>query len=371
MVIAGEVSGDMHASILVRQLQERMADIQFWGIGGERLRDCGVQLCHDVSEMAVLGVAEVLRRYPFFKSVFNEILEKVDHHRPDAAILVDYPGFNLRLAAQLKRRGVKVIYYICPQVWAWHQSRVSKIARIVDRLLVIFPFEVEVFSKTGLHVNFVGHPLVKDVKKFLGVPPTALPWTDARKVALLPGSRRQEVQRILPAMLETAEKMRHSDRHLCFLIAAPNAEMASYMKDIAASSKKGAEALTVIAGETREILRQADAAMVASGTATLETALIGCPMIVVYKTSSLTYWVGRMLIRVDYLGMVNLVAGSGVCPEFIQHDAVPEKMAPVMLDLLQSEDRRQAMLASFDTVRNALSRVEGPSAADLILQEIV
>ncbi|MFH0880844.1 MAG: lipid-A-disaccharide synthase, partial [Lentisphaerota bacterium] len=363
--------GDMHAARLVREMKARDPEIRFWGIGGDELRAEGVEILHDVREMAVLGIVEVLRRYSFFKRVFNEMLAYAEERHPDLVLLVDYPGFNLRFAEQARKMNLKVAYYICPQVWAWHRSRIGKMARIVDRLLVIFPFEVEVFRGTGLKTDFVGHPLVEATHEALSAPAQELPWQGEPRVALLPGSRRQEVERILPSMWQAAGVLEKKNPSMSFIVAAPGEEIAELAQSVLRETSGGPSRACVVTGKTREILRQARAAMVASGTATVETALMGCPMIVVYRTSWATYWLGRMLIQVPFLGMVNLVAGRALCPEFIQGAAVPANMAAAIEALLPEGPERSAMISGLQEVRAALSKkAENAGAAELLWQEL-
>ncbi|MBI9020359.1 MAG: lipid-A-disaccharide synthase [Verrucomicrobia bacterium] len=226
LVIAGEDSGDMHAADVIRALKQTRSDLSFWGIGGEKLRAEGVETLHDVHEMDVMGFVEVLGKYSFFKGVFDEVLAEVDRRKPDAALLVDYPGFNLRLAKELKKRGVKVLYYVCPQVWAWNRGRIPKMAKIIDRLMVIFPFEVEVFKDVDLKVDFVGHPMVDELRAFREEEPEPLPWSGAKKIALLPGSRKQEIHYILEPLLEAARIMEASRTDLSFIIPVPERRLA-------------------------------------------------------------------------------------------------------------------------------------------------
>lgn len=371
LVVAGEISGDMHAAALVRELRARDPGLEFFGIGGDRLQAEGVALLHHVREMAVLGLSEVLRRYGFFRRVFGEVLAAARARRPDLVLLVDYPGFNLRLAARLHALGLKVVYYVCPQVWAWHRSRIPKMARILDRLLVIFPFEAELFRGTGLPVDFVGHPLVDDLRAALAEPLAELPWRGAPRLALLPGSRRQEIERILPVMAAAAARLEQAFPELAVLVAAPGAEAARCAGDVLAASGLRLRACAVVPGVTRQVLRQAGAALVASGTATLETALLGCPMAVVYKTAALTYALGRCLVRIPHIGMVNIVAGSAVCPEFIQGAARPAALADAVAPLLGDTPQRAAMREGLREVARALG--EGGAArraAELVLREL-
>ena len=298
----------------------------------------------------------MLARYPFFRRVFNQMTALLSSEKPDALLLVDYPGFNLRLAAKAHELGIPVLYYISPQVWAWHKSRIPKMAKILDLLMVIFPFEVEVFKGTGLKTVFVGHPLVESVRRTLSQPSPDLPWPPGkRRVALLPGSRRQEIQRILPVMLDAARELRRRDPDTCFLIPAASAEMAHLIEaQRAALPEEERRTIGVVTGQMREVARQAHAAMVCSGTATMETALLRCPMIVVYRTAALTYWLGRHLIQVKWLGMVNLVANRTLCPELIQGEATPAAMADALGPLMEDTPARQAQLAGMEEVAQAL-----------------
>lgn len=369
MVIAGEVSGDMHAGALIRELKNRLPDLDVWGIGGDALEAEGVRIVYPVREMAVLGLAEVIQRYGFFRRVFREMVRKAEQERPDAVLLVDYPGFNLRFAREMKKRGIKVLYYVCPQVWAWHRSRIPKMAAIIDHLMVIFPFEVEVFAGTGLPTDFVGHPLVGETQAVLDAPNEALPWPGTRKVAVMPGSRRQELDRLLPVMMEAARMLEDEDPEVGFLLAAasPEAERSILLRLSLIHEAQKPRRVKVVRGKTREILKQADAAWVKSGTSTLEAALMGCPMAVVYKTAALTYWMGRQLVQVPYLGMVNLLAGHELCPELIQHQANPKRLAATMKKLLKDHELRRNMKNGFAEIRNQLGQYNAAERAAAIV----
>lgn len=371
LLVAGEVSGDMHAAGLVRAVRQRDPTIRFFGIGGDELRAAGMEIVHEVREMAVMGLAEVLRRYGFFKRVFGEMVELARARRPDAVVLVDYPGFNLRFAEQARGLGLKVVYYICPQVWAWHRSRIPHMARIVDRLIVIFPFEPAVFAGTGLRVDFVGHPLVDEARRALAEPTRALPWKGGTRVALLPGSREQEVARILPVMAEAAALLEKRLGDAGFIIASPSETIAAKVRGILGAPGQKPQRCEVVVGETREVLRQARAAFVASGTATIETALMNCPMVVAYKTSPLTYLLGRMMVQVPDIGMVNVVAGRRLCPEFIQGEATARALAEAIEPLLGDTPQRAAMLSGLEDVRQALGKGgAADAAADILLEEL-
>lgn len=366
LVVAGEISGDMHAGGVIEALRSQGAgELAVWGIGGDRLQQQGMEILHHVRDMSVLGLVEVLKRYGFFRRVFAEILREVDRRKPKAALLIDYPGFNLRLAAELKKRGVRVVYYVCPQVWAWHRSRIPKMAKIIDRLLVIFPFEVEVFAGTDLSVDFVGHPLVEEAAKVFAGPPAAIPWPGSLHVALLPGSRRQELERLLPAMLQAAARLEQERPEAGFVLAAASPETKALAGQIIEAAPAKPVKLAVVEGQTRHILRQARAAWVASGTATLETALMECPMVVVYKTAALTYEVGRRVIRVPHLGMVNLLAGRELCPEVIQHAVTAERLVSEIHPLIDDTPERAAMVEGLREVKASLG---GGGAAERVAE---
>lgn len=371
MVIAGEISGDMHAAALVREIRRRRPDIEFFGVGGDKLAAAGMEIHYHVRDMAVLGLTEVLLRYRFFKRVFGEMLALARTRRPDAILLVDYPGFNLRFAARAHAMGFKVLYYICPQVWAWNRGRIPRMARSMDRLLAIFPFEVDVFKESSLRVDFVGHPLVASAAAAREAPLAALPWQGDPRIALLPGSRYHEVKRILPAMWATAAKVQQQFPGASWIVAAPSEEVAGWVRTEMQRLGGGPQRVSVVSGQTRQVLRQARAALVASGTATIETALMRCPMLVVYRVAWATYFLGRLLIRVPFLGMVNIVAGERLCPEFIQRQARPQAIAAALAPLLRDGPAREKMLAGLERVSRALGDPRSAEhAADIVLQEL-
>lgn len=370
LIIAGEDSGDMHAADVVRALKEKLPGLTCWGIGGDKLRAEGVELLHDTREMDVLGIAEVLKRYPFFKRTFNEVLAEAGRRKPDAALLVDYPGFNLRLARRLKERGIKVFYYICPQVWAWNRGRIPKMAEMIDRLMVIFPFEVDVFKGVDLKVDFVGHPMVDELREFREKPPEPLPWNGTKKIALLPGSRRQEIIYILPRLLETARLMEQTRPGLSFLLPVPERRV-DLVESVLRKTRRVSGNISIITGKAREVLKQADAAFVASGTATLEAALLYCPTVLVYRGSLLNYLFVRALIRIPWLGIANIVSGREIMPERLQQHMRPVELAATISPLMDDTPVRAAMLENFKALEKMLGtgRPAG-RIASIITQEL-
>ena len=368
LVIAGEVSGDLHAAGVVRAFKAKDPDTTFWGLGGDELQAEGVELLQHTDRMSVMGLIEVLRHYRFLKSVFDQVLEEVDHRKPKMALLVDYPGFNLRLAAELKKRGVKVCYYICPKVWAWNKKRITQIVQRVDRLMVIFPFEVEVFRNTGLQVDFVGNPLVAQIDRFLSTEPVNLPWETDRRIALFPGSRTQEIHRILPTLLAAAKQLETQIPELSFMIASPNARIEALVNETIEQCPEKPQRLSVVCGASRELMRQAETAIVKSGTATLETALIGTPQVIVYKTSAATYWFARAVLTIKHIGLVNIVADRSACPELIQKEATAATVSNTVLPLLSDTPERHSMLDGYQTVRKTLGEQDaGERVAEILL----
>ena len=354
LVVAGEVSGDQHAAAVLRALHERDPAVEAVGIGGDAMAAAGAKLLVHVREMAIFGVFAALAKYPHFRRVFGSVLREVDRHPPSAALLVDYGGFNLRLAPQLRIRGIPVLYYVSPQVWASRPGRIPQMAASVDRLMVIFPFEPEVYADTDLTVEYVGHPLVDEARAALADPAPDLPWPGTPRVALLPGSRTQEIEHILPRMAAAARRLEAVHPEIGFLAAAPNEDIANLVRTVWERTADRPSRWAVATGQTRDVLRQANAAMVASGTATVDAALMGCPMIVVYVTSAPLYALARRLVKIPHIGMVNLIAGHELCPEFIQNRATPGAMAAALAPLLSNTDARRIQLSGLKDVASRL-----------------
>ncbi|MDZ4198796.1 MAG: lipid-A-disaccharide synthase, partial [Kiritimatiellia bacterium] len=274
LVVAGEISGDLHAAAVVRKVRLALPGLRIWGVGGDALAAEGVELRRHTRDMAVMGLAEVLKRYGFFRKALRDLSEEARRNPPDVALLVDYPGFNFRLAAKLHPLRTRIVYYVCPQVWAWRRSRIRQMAGWVDRLQVIFPFEEPIFREAGIQTEFVGHPLVEEARAALLEPDADLPWSGSSRIALLPGSREQEVARLLPVLAAAAWWLRKRRPETSFLVASPTEEMAVLQRRKLRQLGSPEGLLPVVAGQTRQILKQASAAWVASGTATLEACLM-------------------------------------------------------------------------------------------------
>jgi lipid-A-disaccharide synthase len=347
LVVAGEASGDLHGARLISELRQRVPGLTAFGLGGDEMRAAGLQSVAHSSEVAVVGITEVLKVLPRIREVFADLLHEVDRRRPALAVLIDFPDFNLRLARQLKGRGLEIVYYISPQVWAWRKGRVKTIARLVDRMLVLFPFEVDFYRRHGVDVIHVGHPLVDEVP----VLPQA--WDAAKaedgpfRVALLPGSRLSEVEALLPTLLAAVERLARRLPIEARIIRAPTVPRELLDEAVELSG------LTVAIVESDRFAAIADShvALCASGTATLEVGLLGTPMVMVYRLASWTYLLARLLVRLPNVALVNLVLGRRVVPELIQGQANPERIAAEAARLLTDADARKAMRTALAEVR--------------------
>lgn len=346
-VVAGETSGDTHAARLLAELRDLDPELQISGLGGPRLHAMSSTVEDWTDEAAVIGLWDVIRRYGWFRRKFNAALRRVANEHPDAVLLVDYPGFNLRLARELQllRPPLKIIYYISPQVWAWNRGRIPRMARWLDRMLCIFPFEKDLYERSGLPTDFVGHPLAAELQ------PAPASARDQDLLALLPGSRGREVRKIFPVMLEAARRVLAARPGTRFAAAALTPAIRETMERM--SAEAGVPVDTGLKN-ARELMETAAAGLVASGTATLEATLLGLPYALVYKVAWATYIPGRLLIKVPYLGMANLLAGRPIVKEFIQAGAQPEAMAGEALRLLDDPAAVAAMRADFESVRSRL-----------------
>ena len=346
MIVAGEASGDAHAAALVRALREEAAETQleFFGSTGRLMREAGVESIVQADELSIVGLLEIGRALPKFWRAFRKLKRAGVERKPDAVVLVDWPDFNLRLARSLHPRGLKIIYYISPQLWAWRSHRVRSIRRDVDRLLAILPFEPDWYKARGVtNVEFTGHPLAGAVHARYGREEFCRRHaldTTRPIIALLPGSRRKELERILPPLLDAAVKISQTKPETQFvLVIAPNRSPTEAEKIIAAHKQSEAlrKILRLTHQETREALAAADAAAIASGTATLEAAILRTPLVVVYKESAINWHTLGRLINAEHFGLVNLIARERIVPELMQNDLTGERLAQELLALLEPQ----------------------------------
>ncbi|MBF0385721.1 MAG: lipid-A-disaccharide synthase [Candidatus Omnitrophica bacterium] len=350
ILIAGEASGDLHGANLAKELKKLDPYLKISGLGGKMMSDSGVEIYHDLTQLAVVGFFEVLRHYREIKKCFDLILKKAEEIKPCAVVLIDYPGFNLRLAKELKKRNIRVIYYISPQVWAWKKNRVKLVKKYVDKMLVIFEFEKTFYSNYGIKVEFVGHPLVdgclvdKSKEDFLNsVGLKEYKYT----IGLLPGSREKEIDNLLPVMLESAVLLSKKFPMAQFLLVkAPTIKSRLIDKHLRA---KRLPISVAIDGQYNAI-NSCDICIVTSGTATLETAIMGKPMVVIYKTSFLTWILAKFFVKIKDIGLVNIVAGKRIVPEFVQFEATASNIARELEKYISNEEY-------FSETKLALSRV--------------
>lgn len=370
LIIAGEASGDLHGASLVHELKRIAPEVEIFGIGGDGMAAAGMELLFHIRDMAVIGFTEVLRHLRFFRHVMRTLEDEVARRRPAVVVLIDYPGFNLRFAARLRARyekPPKILYYIAPQVWAWGAKRIPKMARLVDQMAVVFPFEVPLFQSAGIPTEFVGHPLLEGLRPKLNTDTFFAHYQiDAARplLGLLPGSRRQELERLLPDMVATARLLRQTIPDLQIAVAmAPNLPEALYR----AWAKN--DGIHLVANATYEVMRDSSACLVCSGTATLETACFETPLAVVYRISRLSYEIGKRVVRLPYIGLVNVVAGRQIVPEFIQNDFVPERVVPALAKFLQDDEYRAEVQRALGDVRTKLGTPGASSrTAELVFQ---
>ena len=371
MIIAGEASGDLHGSSLALALKELEPSIELIGMGGEKMVKAGLRSFQDIKDLSVIGLLEILSSIGKFKAAFNLLAGKLDSEKPDCVVLIDYPEFNLRFAKEAKKRGIPVVYYISPQIWAWRKGRVNIVKKYVDEMIVILGFEKDFYAKEGVNVEFVGNPLLDSVKSSLkkedfikkyGLEPAF------RTIALLPGSRLTEIERNLPVMLKAAKRIKDRFGDSQFILAKP-AEIRSsaYEKILQGAPLKPA----IVEGHPYDCINAAELVLVASGTATVETMILDKPMLIIYKVSFLTWLVGKLLVRIPNIGLVNIIAGEKIVPELIQFDATPSKITSEVSSLLSSPDKMEAMRTRLAAVRSELG---GPGAskraAEIIIRQL-
>jgi lipid-A-disaccharide synthase len=367
--VAGEVSADNHGAALMRSLRALDAELNFIGRGGPQMHEiAGKQFKNWIGDAAVLGLWEVLRKYGYFREQFHETLKEIVERKPDAVVLIDYPGFNLRLARALRRQSPrqKIIYYISPQVWAWNRGRIKKMARSINLVLCIFPFESDLYNESGLRAVFVGHPMIERLRaQKIEIE------RDPNLIGLFPGSRMREVRKIFPVMIETANLLREKNPDLRFEIAAASDELARELENILSRDATGRQSIQIKIGETPAIMQRAFAGIVASGSATLEAAYFRMPFVLVYKVVWPTYLAARLVVTVKYLGMPNVLADKEVVPEFIQHTAKPAAIAEAVQRLIEDAHAREQMISEFDSIMGKLgSGGASQKAAQAVMVEL-
>jgi lipid-A-disaccharide synthase len=361
LLVAGEASGDLHGSRLVEAIQSADPEIRFFGVGGEGLKRAGMELLYPSQSLSVVGITEVLFKLGAILRALQGLKKSIDRERPDLVILIDFPDFNLRLAKIAHRKGIPILYYISPQVWAWRSNRIKLIARLVKKMIVFFPFEVPLYEAAGVDVEWVGHPLLDIVKPTLSKEKAFQQFgldPNRRTVGLLPGSRIHEIERLLPSLLASARLLQEEIPDLQFVIplapGLPKTLLAPWMEKISVPVK-------VVEGFTYDVMNLSELLIAASGTVTLEGAILGKPMIIIYKVSLLSSWVARALVRLDHIGLVNLVAEKEIAPELLQKDVNPKRISDEALRILRDPILSRKMVESMNEVRQKLGE---PGAAE-------
>jgi lipid-A-disaccharide synthase len=378
LIVAGEASGDLHASGLVREFKRAAPDFHFFGCGGDRMAAEGCEILFHIRDLSFLGLAEVLRHLPFLRRMMRRLVRECTLRKPAAVVLVDYPGFNLRFAKWIRSnpdlKAIPVLYYISPQVWAWRADRVPVIARLVDRMAVIFDFETDIYRSAGLQTDFVGHPLLEVARAGAGFEQLRNSFEiplEAPLLVLLPGSREQEVKRLLPLFLDTFRLLLQDFPRLKALVGCAATVRYELYQEISGTRKFEAGQLSLVKNRTYDSIAAADVVLAASGTVTLETAIIGTPLVMAYRVSPITYWFGKHLVKIPDIALVNVVAGKRIVPEFIQKEADPEKIGKAIAVLLQDPSLRSEMKSEFAAVRAKLGEPGSSVRTARILFEMI
>jgi lipid-A-disaccharide synthase len=369
MIIAGESSGELYGSLLAQALKNRYPDLHILGVGGEKMQMAGVGLVSGIA--GAFGLTELFSALKDLKAAFRKTTEAIKKFMPAVVVLIDYPDFNLKVAEFAKSLGIKILYYVSPQVWAWRKNRVKKIAHLVDRMAVVLPFEAGIYRKAGVPCEFVGHPIIEEIETVLqSINPPSPPFAKGEVIdsklrasfktslglnahlpllSLLPGSRPHELKRLLPLIIEVIMQCKKEFRDYQFCIPlAPNTDEGKYSRFIDALEQEGA---VIKKGESIRVLTASDIAVIASGTATLQAAFLEVPMVVIYKLSFSSYLLGRLLVDVQHISLVNILSGRGVVPELLQQKASPENVIGEMRKLMEDGSYRESMVESFRSIR--------------------
>jgi lipid-A-disaccharide synthase len=370
-IVAGEASGDMHAARLIAAAKDILPDLRVEGLGGERMQQAGCDLHADIVSTAVMGFVQVVKNIRYFRNLLKYSIRHISEHRPDALVLVDYPGLNMRLAAAAKRLDIPVVYYISPQIWAWRPRRIIKIARLVDKMIVILPFEKELYEHANVDVTYVGHPLLDSITASELDEQFAARWNlsaSASVVGLLPGSRKQEIEQNLPVMLKTAEILVKELPSARFLIPCSSRENLELIKSMIQTRDLP---LHLLPGKMHEVAQFSRCCIVKSGTATLEVACFLTPLVVVYRTSRLAWFLGRRILNVDHISLVNILAEREVVPEMLQSKMRPDLLAREVKELCQDGERRCTMINELKKLRERLGEPGASAKAARVVCDVL
>jgi lipid-A-disaccharide synthase len=370
LISVGEASGDMHATNLVQAVKKIAPNIHFYGMGANLMRSVGVDIIIDANDLSIVGGLEVITKFSKIRKAFRIMQNALEYNKPDLLILVDYPGFNLRLAKMAKTTGIKVLYFISPKVWAWNQGRIEIIKKYVDKMAVIFPFEVDFYKKYQVPVAFVGNPLLEIVKPKLTREAGELAFhldPNCKTIGLFPGSRKSEIKYLLPIMLETAKLLKNKNPNLQFLLPqASSITLDDLQLYLQASSIK----VQVIPNQNYDVMQVCDAIIAASGTVTLEIAIMTIPEVIIYKKSWLEYQIAKRVIKIPYIGLCNILANKKIVQELLQYDATPENIAKEIEKILNDANYREEMIANLTNTKNLLKGAKQENIAELIISTL-
>ena len=368
LIIAGETSGDIHGANLIREMKNLMPDLQFYGIGGERMEKEGTELFYNVNQMSLIGVTEILIHIPFIYKVINRIVSIVEDRNPNLIILIDYPGFNIRLGRRLKKLGKRIFYYISPQVWAWGERRIKKIAEFTDKMAVILPFEEKIYRNAGIDVSFTGHPLLDITKTDMSGEEffkTCRLSNDKMTIGLLPGSRIQEVKTLLPEMLKAFKIIKGRLDNIQGIVSISPMITKMVYNDIIGKNFS----ISAVENFNYPIMKHSDLLIVASGTATLEAAIFETPMIIVYKVSPITYFFAKLFVKIPNIGLVNIIAEEKIVPEIIQRRSLAEDIADEMERIIKYPEAMNKMREDLKSVKKKLGNTGASKrAAEMALE---
>ncbi|MBU0473446.1 MAG: lipid-A-disaccharide synthase [Bacteroidetes bacterium] len=368
LILAGEASGDLHASSLVTALLNSKNELKFSGIAGDNMISSGVEALYHIKEMSFLGFVEVIKHLPFILKVEKAIIEYVKLNKIKFAILVDYPGFNLRIAKKLKVLGVKIVYYISPQIWAWHQSRIKKIKKRVNKMLVVFPFEKDFYEDGGVQVEYVGHPLVERIENFeFKSKDNLLSELGIKKdiFLILPGSRKHEIEEHLSELIKTAKIISDNNNLQTVVACSENLDVEYLQKFISDNNVK------IVKGNTYNLLKNSKFGIIKSGTSTLEATIIGLPFVVIYSTNKLTYELGKRLVKINYIAMPNIIAGKSVVKEFIQNDVNATLISDFIQSLLDDNSAIRNLKNELEIIKNKLGKSGASNNAAKIIEAML
>lgn len=366
-MIAGEASGDLHGAHLVKELRALDPTLHVYGVGGEKMKREGVHLVADSKEMAVVGITEVLLKLKTICRIFRKLKNSLTLNAPSLVVLIDYPDFNLRFAREAKKKNIPVVYYISPQVWAWRKGRIKTIGRLIKKMIVIFPFEKIFYDEAKIDVDFVGNPLLDSVRPSFSREEAFQKFSltpGVTTIGLLPGSRMTEIKRLLPSMIDAVPLISKHISPVQFIIPVAPGLNRGEIQNVAGNNR---ENIRVVENNIYDVMRISDIVIVASGTATVEAAIMGAPMVVVYRVSPLTYLIGKMLIKVKNIAMVNIIAGKTIVPELIQHDVTPEKITGAAVRMLKDPSRMEEIKKELSSVKEKIGTPGASSRAAQII----